>query len=425
MQYHLLRHVGIFDTTLRDGEQAPGYSLSVEQKLEIAEVSERLGVNIIETGFPASSPIDFEATRQICRLLRRAKPCGFARSRKDDVDACAAAMVDAANPRIQLASVGSDIHIKYKREIARSQVVSEAMEAIEHAKRVGFTDISLAVEDATRSDMGFMKELISRALERGVTGFAIPDTVGCCLPREFHALIKEIRAFVGEGIVVSVHCHNDLGLAVANSIAGIEAGGDEVQVTLSGIGERAGNCSMEELIAVLTSKADALHCQHDIVHHRLFEACNRLNSFIGLNLPPHKPVIGRNAFATEAGMHQQGVTKHRFTYEFLRAEDYGAQSRTVIGRHSGRHILRERLKASGVKEPHPLLVDRLYETIINEGEVEKYNSANLLRERYDTLLEQHEMAAERPTVIEGTARVRSVTGDVKGRHLAEQVAAQA
>jgi 2-isopropylmalate synthase len=395
MEDHLLRHVSIFDTTLRDGEQAPGYSLSVDQKLAIAETVERLGVNTIEIGFPASSPTDFEAARQICRTLRRATPCAFSRSVKQDVAACAEAMADAVNPLIQIATVGSDIHIKYKREITRQQVIKEAVDAVDHAKMVGFEQISLAIEDATRSDITFLKELIGRGIERGITNVVIPDTVGCSLPDEFYLLIKEIRAFVGEGIRISMHCHNDLGLAVANSLAGIKAGGDEVQTTLCGIGERAGNTSVEELVAVLTSKASQLKCRHDIIQHRLYDACTQLSSFIGLTIPAHKSILGRNAFATEAGMHQQAVLKHRFTYEFMRAEDFGAESKIVIGRHSGRNILRHRLLAMGVKEPDPALIDQLYEAIMNEPEVEKYNTPIRLLERYHSISETQQHGSEK------------------------------
>lgn len=417
MEHHLLRHVGIFDTTLRDGEQAPGYSLSVDQKLALAETTESLGVNTIEIGFPASSPTDFEAARQICRTLRRAKPCAFARSIAQDVIACAEATVDADNPQIQLATVGSDIHMKYKREITRQQVLKEAVDAIDQAKRVGFQDISLAIEDATRSDMSFLKELIGRGLERGITAVAIPDTVGCCLPSEYYMLIRQIRAFVGDGIRISIHCHNDLGLAIANSIAGIEAGGDEVQATLCGIGERAGNASLEELVAVLTSKAKQINVRHDVIQHRLYDACAQLSSYIGLTVPAHKPIIGRNAFATEAGMHQQGVLKHRFTYEFLRAEDFGAESRVVIGRHSGRNILRQRLKAAGVKEPDPVLIDRLYEAVTNDVEIEKYNNPLRLLEKYTSIGEACQPGTEWPAVIEGGTVVRGqvTNGSAKER----------
>lgn len=395
MEQHLLRHVGIFDTTLRDGEQAPSYSLAVEQKLEVAAALERIGVNTIETGFPASSPADFEATRQLCRSMKRATLCGFARATKEDIEACAQAMQEASAPQVQIASVGSDIHIRYKRGVTRELVVKEAIEAIDHARRVGFKDISLAVEDATRSDMRFLKLLIGEGLERGITAIAIPDTVGCALPEEFYALIKELREFVGNDIRISIHCHNDLGMAVANSIAGIQAGGNEVQATLCGIGERAGNTSMEELIAVLNTKADRLNCVHDIIHHRLFEACSTLIDCLGLTIPLHKPILGRNAFSTEAGMHQQGVLKYRFTYEFIRAEDYGARPRTVIGRHSGRNILRHRLATAGIKQVDARALDVVYSAIMKEEQVERYNDPELLCEKYNEALASGTSVVER------------------------------
>lgn len=385
MDAYCNRHINIFDTTLRDGEQAPGYSLTLEQKVEIASLSEALGVNTIEVGFPNSSPTDFDAARQISGSLTRATPCVFARALEEDIKACAKATEKAARRQIQIATLGSDVHIQYKRNMTRQQVLDEARAAVGIAKAEGFEDISLAVEDATRSDFAFIQQLLDLGLESGATAFAIPDTVGCCLPQEFGRLIGQVRAHVGRDIRISVHCHNDLGMAVANTLAGIEAGGDEIQVTMGGIGERAGNASMEELVAILNYKASLLHCTHDIVQHRLYGAVTRLAEFVQLSVPPHKPIVGRNAFATEAGMHQQGVMKRRFTYEFMRAEDFGAESRTVVGRHSGRNILRQRLVQSGVRNISPSALDRLYAQIMSEPQVERYNDMHLLVQTYESV----------------------------------------
>ena len=351
MEAYCDRHVNFFDTTLRDGEQAPGYSLTLDQKVEIASLSESLGVNTIEVGFPSSSPTDFEAVRQICGNLTRATPCVFARATEEDIRSCAKATEKASQRQIQIATIGSDIHIQYKRSMTRSQVLEEVKCAVIMAKAQGFDDISLAIEDATRSDFDFLKQLLDIALEKGITAFAIPDTVGCCLPQEFGQLIRQVRAHIGRDLRISIHCHNDMGLAVANTLAGIEAGGDEIQVTMGGVGERAGNASMEELVAILNYKASVLHVTHDMIQHRLYAAVSRLAEFIKLSIPAHKPIVGSNAFATEAGMHQQGVMNRRFTYEFMRAEDFGAESRTVVGRHSGRNILRQRLMQSGIRIP--------------------------------------------------------------------------
>jgi 2-isopropylmalate synthase len=388
-----IKHVSIFDTTLRDGEQAPGYSsMTTEQKIEIAEASERLGVNTIETGFPAASPKDFEATQAICQVLTRAVPCSFARTLVSDIDACALSMSSHANPKIQLVSVGSDIHIKYKRGITRQQVMEETVEAIDYAKCVGFKDISLLLEDATRGDYLFMEQLIGVGIEHGITGVVLPDTVGYCLPGEYYALVKHIRDFVGEDIRIAAHCHNDMGLAVANSIAGIEAGANEIQATLCGIGERAGNASLEEIVAILCNKGEYLQCTHDIVQHRLFETCSLVAKYFDFIIPLQKPIVGRNAFATEAGMHQQGIMKYRFTYEFMRAADFGAESSMIIGRHSGRNILRQRLAASGVKEINPMVLDCLYTVIMSDEEVDRYNDSRFLKEQYE-LLESEEGSA--------------------------------
>jgi len=381
---HRLRHIGIFDTTLRDGEQAPGYSLTIDQKVQLALKLEALGVNTIECGFPMSSPVDFEATREMCRLFKRARPCGFARALPADVEACARAMKDATNPQIEIASVGSDIHILYKRETTRERVVTEAIAAIDCARAHGFTDISIAAEDATRSDLEFLKRLLGACIERGVTTIAIPDTVGACIPEEFFGLIRDLRAFIGD-IRISVHCHNDMGLAVANSLAGIQAGADEVQTTLCGIGERAGNTSLEELIVVLNSKVDTLHRVHDVIHHRLYDTCMMLARFLDLDVPAHKPILGENSFSSEAGMHQQGLIKHRFTYEHLRAEDYGTVPRMVLGRHSGRNLIRQRLREDGIRDVQDKLVDKLYEQMIHDADHRRYSQPGTLGAMYGVL----------------------------------------
>jgi 2-isopropylmalate synthase len=387
-QYKKLRPVSIFDTTLRDGEQSPGYSLTLEQKVQLAQQLEELGVNTIETGFPMSSKVDFEATREICKLLKKAQPCGFARAKREDIEACAQAMTDAVKPQIELASVGSDIHMSYKRKVTREQIIHEATDAIKCAKSFGFKDISLALEDATRGDREFMKNLIGSGLELGITAIAIPDTVGCCLPEEFRALIQELRDFTGPDIRISIHCHNDMGLAVANSIAGLMGGADEVQTTLCGIGERAGNACLEELIAVLSTKQNVLHCVHTVVNHKLYDTCHYLIDLLNLKLPRHKAIVGENAFSSEAGMHQQGLIKHRFTYEWLRAEDYGTSPKMVVGRHSGRHLLHQCLLEQGVRPLDDVLVDKLYNIITESDTPELYNIPQILLERYNGLQEE-------------------------------------
>ncbi len=400
MEAYCDRHVNFFDTTLRDGEQAPGYSLTLDQKVEIASLSESLGVNTIEVGFPSSSPTDFEAVRQICGNLTRATPCVFARATEEDIRSCAKATEKASQRQIQIATIGSDIHIQYKRSMTRSQVLEEVKCAVIMAKAQGFDDISLAIEDATRSDFDFLKQLLDIALEKGITAFAIPDTVGCCLPQEFGQLIRQVRAHIGRDLRISIHCHNDMGLAVANTLAGIEAGGDEIQVTMGGVGERAGNASMEELVAILNYKASVLHVTHDMIQHRLYAAVSRLAEFIKLSIPAHKPIVGSNAFATEAGMHQQGVMNRRFTYEFMRAEDFGAESRTVVGRHSGRNILRQRLMQSGIRNISSNALDRLYMQIMSEPQVERYNDLRLLRQTYESVVS---ISSEAPAML-GTHR---------------------
>ena len=408
MDTYCNRHINFFDTTLRDGEQAPSYSMTLEQKVELAALSEGLGVNIIEVGFPNSSPNDFEAARQISASLTRATPCVFARATNEDIMACAKATLKASRRQIQIATLGSDIHIRYKRAITHQKVLDEAQRALGLARAQGFDDISLAIEDATRSDFEFLKQLLDIGLKGGVTTFAIPDTVGCCLPQEFGALIGKIRAYIGENIRISIHCHNDLGLAVANTLAGIAEGGDEVQVTMGGIGERAGNANMEELVAILNYKAPVLRVTHDMIQHRLYAAVNKLADFLQLNIPAHKPIVGRNAFATEAGMHQQGVMKHRFTYEFMRAEDFGAESRTMVGRHSGRNILRHRLLQSGIRTVSPSALDLLYNQIMAEEHVDRYNDVQLLRRTYESVAASTETLTDPKSAARGAVAAGSL-----------------
>jgi 2-isopropylmalate synthase len=277
--------------------------------------------------------------------------------------------------------------MRHKRSVTPAQVEKETLDALDHARTVGFTDISLAFEDATRGDMAFMTRLIEQGLERGITAIAIPDTVGCCLPEQFRDLIAQLRAVVGDGIRISIHLHDDLGLAVANAVAGIQGGADEVQTTLCGIGERAGNTAIEELVAILNSKQAELHCVHDVVTHRLVDACSTLAGMIGLEVPRHKAILGTNAFSTEAGMHQQGVLRHRFTYEWLRAEDYGATPRVAMGRHSGRTIVRHRLVSSGIAELDERAVDAVYEAISHADSPEQYESTDVLVAAYRQAIE--------------------------------------
>jgi 2-isopropylmalate synthase len=388
---HKFRPLYIFDTTLRDGEQAPGYSMTVEQKIQLALELENLGVNTIETGFPMSSSVDFEATQQICKLLKKAQPCAFSRAASKDIENCAKAMKDANNPQIEIATVTSDIHMFYKRKMTRDMVVQEVVDAVDCAKAMGFQDISLGLEDATRGDIKFLRRLIGETVEHGATVLVVPDTVGCCLPNEFYNLITQLRDFVGNDVKISVHCHDDMGLAIANSIAGVMAGADEVQTTLCGIGERAGNASLEELIAILNTKRDTLHRVHDIITHKIYGACNLLIEMLDLKLPLHKAIIGHNAFSSEAGMHQQGLLKSRFTYEWLRAEDYGTNQRIAIGRHSGRNVIKKQLMDKGIQDIDHCLVDYLYEEIVKDSELEKYNSSDFLVERYKALKNQEKL----------------------------------
>jgi len=355
-------HVRIFDTTLRDGEQSPGATMTAVEKLEVARALARLGVDVIEAGFPAASPDDLAAVRAIAaevgtggaasgRGARRDPPiiCALARAARHDIEQAWEGVRAAARPRIHTFLATSDLHIEYKLRMSRDDVIARVAEMVTHARAL-CPDVEFSAEDAGRSDPAFLHAVLEVAIRAGATTLNIPDTVGYTTPDEFGALIARIRASVPgiDGVVLSVHCHDDLGLATANSLAGIRAGARQAEVTINGIGERAGNSSLEELVMALHTRSAALGLTTGIDTTQLTGVSRLVSTATGMVVPPNKAVVGANAFAHESGIHQDGMLKHPSMYEIMRPETVGAaQTRLVLGKHSGRAALAARLAELG------------------------------------------------------------------------------
>ncbi|MBC7293118.1 MAG: 2-isopropylmalate synthase [Thermoleophilia bacterium] len=341
--------VRIFDTTLRDGEQAPGINLNTAEKLQIARQLAQLKVDVIEAGFPAASPGDLEAVKAIASEVKGSVVAGLARTRKGDIDAAWEAVRSAEHPRIHVFIATSDIHMEHKLKMSRQQVLDEVRNAVAYAK--SFTDdVEFSAEDASRSDPAFLIQVFKVAAECGATTLNIPDTVGYAIPQEFAAFVKEIIDGVGTppGVIWSVHCHNDLGLAVANSLAAVQSGVRQVEGTINGLGERAGNASLEEVIMALKTRRDRFGLSTNIDTTKLYGVSRLVSRLTGVAVPPNKAVVGDNAFSHEAGIHQHGILCNRATYEIMKPEDVGAPgTRLVLGKHSGHHAFRQRLEELG------------------------------------------------------------------------------
>ena len=343
----------IFDTTLRDGEQAPGFSMNAMEKLEMARQLARLNVDVIEAGFPISSDEDFEATREVAKRVGTLEGapavCGLSRAGFADIDRCWEAVKYAKRPRIHTFVATSDIHLKYKLRKTREEVLRAAVEAVKHAR--GYCeDVEFSPEDASRSDFDYMCDVLEAVIDAGAGTINIPDTVGYAIPQEWGERIARIRERVKNigKAVLSVHCHNDLGQAVANSLVAIQNGARQVECTINGIGERAGNASLEEIVMALRTRKDLFGIDTSIKTEEIFRASRLLSHITGVHVQPNKAIVGENAFAHEAGIHQDGVLKEKLTYEIMRHEDIGRPSnKLVMGKHSGRHALAARLKDLG------------------------------------------------------------------------------
>jgi 2-isopropylmalate synthase len=341
--------VKIFDTTLRDGEQAPGCSMTLREKLRIAKALADLNVDIIEAGFPAASPGDFEAVKAIADENRGPIICGLARCNPEDIEKVHAAVKGADNHRIHVFVATSAIHREYKLKMAKDEIIKSAVGAISLAKEL-CDDVEFSPEDASRTELGFLAEVVTAAIEAGATTVNIPDTVGYTVPSEFDNLFRFLKDnVVGiDNVTLSVHCHNDLGMAVANSLAAVAAGARQIECTINGIGERAGNCSLEEVIMAIKTRAEYFDLETGIETTRLFPTARLVAGIIGMQIPRNKAIVGENAFAHEAGIHQHGMLQHHSTYEIMRPSDVGlTQSSLVLGKHSGRHAFRDRVQKLG------------------------------------------------------------------------------
>ncbi|MEN8186030.1 MAG: 2-isopropylmalate synthase [Bacteroidota bacterium] len=363
--------VQIFDTTLRDGEQVPGCKLNTEQKLIIAKRLDELGVDIIEAGFPASSPGDFNSVVEISKLVKNATVCALTRANKKDIEAAAQALQYAVKPRIHTGIGTSDSHIKHKFNSTREQIIERAKDAVAYARSF-VNDVEFYAEDAGRTDNEFLAKVCEEVIKAGATVLNIPDTTGYCLPEEYGAKIKYLKDNVKgiENVTLSCHCHNDLGLATANSIAGVQNGARQIECTINGIGERAGNTALEEVVMIL-KQHPSLNLDTNVNTRLLYSTSQMVQEKMGLNVQPNKAVIGENAFAHSSGIHQDGVIKNRETYEIMDPEDVGvSKSAIVLTARSGRAALAFRAKEVGYELTKDQL-DIVYPQFLHFADIKK------------------------------------------------------
>jgi 2-isopropylmalate synthase len=357
--------VVIFDTTLRDGEQAPGFSMDVSAKLAMARALDALGVDVIEAGFPIASHADAEAVRQISREIRRPVIAALARSRRQDIDEAAAALQGAARPRIHTFLATSDLHLASKLRMTREACLDAAVDAVRLARR-STDDVEFSAEDATRSDADFLCRVIESVIDAGATTVNLPDTVGYATTEETLRFFSGVIGRVpnADRATFSAHCHDDLGLAVANSVAAVQGGARQIECTINGVGERAGNASLEELVMIFRVRRDCLPYETAVRTEKLYEASQLLSTLTSEPVQSNKAVVGRNAFAHEAGIHQDGMLKDPRTYEIMRPQDVGQPTaRLVLGRHSGRHAVQSRCEALGFKLT-PSELDDVYRAVV-------------------------------------------------------------
>ncbi|MDP2166891.1 MAG: 2-isopropylmalate synthase [Thermodesulfovibrionales bacterium] len=342
-----MRTIRIFDTTLRDGEQSPGASMTVEEKLQVARQLARLGVDVIEAGFAISSHGDFEAIRRIGAEVEGPIICSLARAKEADIKRAWEALKDAPRRRIHTFHSTSDIHLKYQFRVSREEALKRSVEMVALAKSL-VDDVEFSPMDATRTETGYLIDVVEAVIEAGAGTVNIPDTVGYAIPEEFGRLIKAIKERIGDRAVISVHCHNDLGLAVSNSLSAVVNGAGQVECTINGIGERAGNCSMEEVVMALRTRMDFFGADTNITTEEITRSSRLVTKITGIPVQPNKAIVGANAFAHEAGIHQDGLLKEKTTYEIIRPESIGLRSaKLVLGKHSGRHAFKTRLKEMG------------------------------------------------------------------------------
>ncbi len=378
--------IRIFDTTLRDGEQSPGASMNMTEKVEIARALAGLGVDIIEAGFPIASQGDFEAVRAIAAEVAGASVCGLARCNERDIDRAWEALKFAQAPRIHVFLATSAIHREHKLKMTREQVIERAVASVRQA-RDRCADIEFSPEDAARTEIDFLCDVVQAAIEAGATTVNIPDTVGYAVPTHYASVIRTLRERVAniDQAIISVHCHNDLGLAVANSLAAIEVGARQVECTINGIGERAGNAALEEIVMALKTRGDYYGVTTSIKTERLYPVSRMVSTITGLTVQRNKAIVGRNAFAHEAGIHQDGMLKERSTYEIMRPEEVGVpRTDLVLGKHSGRHALRERVTELGYH-----LNDAQLETLFEDFKTLADKKKEVYDEDLIVLIEKH------------------------------------
>ena len=342
------KRIRIFDTTLRDGEQAPGCSMTLREKLRVARALAELNVDVIEAGFPAASPGDFESVKAIADEDLGPIICGLARCNPKDIEKVHAAVKGAGRHRIHVFVATSQIHREHKLKMAKEEIIKSAVGAVTMAREL-CDDVEFSPEDASRTELAYLAEVVGAAIEAGAT-VNIPDTVGYTIPAEFDKLYRYLTANVAgiDGITLSVHCHNDLGMAVANSLAAVQAGARQIECTINGIGERAGNCSLEEVVMAIKTRAEFFDLETGIDTTRLYPTSRLVSSITGMHVPRNKAIVGENAFAHEAGIHQHGMLQHSSTYEIMRPDDVGlSRSNLVLGKHSGRHAFRDRVQELG------------------------------------------------------------------------------
>jgi 2-isopropylmalate synthase len=400
--------VTVFDTTLRDGEQSPGCSMNHQEKLRLAHQLDRLGVDVIEAGFPIASEGDFAAVKAIAEVIRRPIIAALARAHRPDIERAWEALKGAARPRVHVFLATSDIHLQYKLRITREQCLAQAGDAVRFAKTL-CSDVEFSPEDATRTDRDFLGAVLEAVVEAGATTLNIPDTVGFTVPAEFGELISTIRRRVKgiENVTLSAHCHNDLGMAVANTMAAIAAGVRQVECTINGIGERAGNAALEEIVMALRVRRDFYPYETGIACEQLFAASQMLSEITGVPVQPNKAVTGRNAFAHEAGIHQDGMLKNPLTYEIMTPLSVGVpDSKLVLGKHSGRHALSIRCEQLGYQFDRRALDDIYRRFVRLADKIKRVEDHHLLELIRDT----HKPAGSATPLFEPVASAAAAAG---------------
>ncbi len=417
-----MEKVLIFDTTLRDGEQSPGATMTIEEKLDVARQLARLGVDIIEAGFPAASPGDLDAVRQVALEVRGPIICGLARANKNDIDACWEAVRHAEKPRIHVFLASSDIHLHHKLRMSREEALQQAREMVAYAKSL-CPDIEYSPEDAGRTDPEYLYQVLEAVIAAGATTVNIPDTVGYTTPDEFGALIRGIKENVPniDQAVISVHCHNDLGLATANSLSAVRNGARQIECTINGIGERAGNAALEEIVMALKTRPQFFQVETNIDTTQIMRTSNIVSTHTGIPVQPNKAIVGANAFAHEAGIHQHGVLKNPLTYEIMTPESVGlSKSALVLGKHSGRHAFKEYLENLGydldrdsldkVFTRFKLLADK--KKLVTDADIEAIITDELFQPPEVYKLEHVQIQCGMNSIPTATVRLRTPDGEV-------------